>query len=485
MREEILRLENVTRVVDDVVLLDNLNLHIFRGEIMGVISLNGYGQESLIELISQNLPILYGRIYFHEELVNNYAHSSYTRNKVYVIEDPTKLVKDLSVADNVFVLRRGFRKYIINSHVLNRQLRRLMDGLGIRIDGRTLVEDLSPFEKCAVELLKAVTMGVKLIVVKDISNFISTADLAKFQRLLRHYTAQGVSFLYVCNHHEEGFKICDRISLMENGKILKVLENSKFRREFIKPYYVDAFHREEIPYKEGKGVLRFRDVVTDTMDGLSFHVEKGECVILLDMDRTVMDDIVRIMNGEMSVESGEVCVDEKSYQVNSSREALREGVAFIGQYPVPGMLFEDMSYIENLCFLLGEKTQGIWSDRKVQKSVGKEYEPLIGPDIHAKDITELSLSSLYKLVYYRVHVYRPKILFCVQPFADADMPLRSQIILLLRQLKKKGIAVVILATSFSDSLMAADRMLQVENGKLRQEYERSQFYHFSQDATVL
>ena len=201
--------------------------------------------------------------------------------------------------------------------------------------------------------------------------------------------------------------------------------------------------------------------------------------------RQVMDDIVRIMNGEMSVESGEVCVDEKSYQVNSSREALREGVAFIGQYPVPGMLFEDMSYIENLCFLLGEKTQGIWSDRKVQKSVGKEYEPLIGPDIHAKDITELSLSSLYKLVYYRVHVYRPKILFCVQPFADADMPLRSQIILLLRQLKKKGIAVVILATSFSDSLMAADRMLQVENGKLRQEYDRSQFYHFSQDATVL
>ena len=65
------------------------------------------------------------------------------------------------------------------------------------------------------------------------------------------------------------------------------------------------------------------------------------------------------------------------------------------------------------------------------------------------------------------------------------MPLRSQIILLLRQLKKKGIAVVILATSFSDSLMAADRMLQVENGKLRQEYDRSQFYHFSQDATVL
>ena len=64
MREEILRLENVTRVVDDVVLLDNLNLHIFRGEIMGVISLNGYGQESLIELISQNLPILYGRIYW-------------------------------------------------------------------------------------------------------------------------------------------------------------------------------------------------------------------------------------------------------------------------------------------------------------------------------------------------------------------------------------------------------------------------------------
>ncbi|WP_343246508.1 ATP-binding cassette domain-containing protein [Diplocloster hominis] len=485
MREEILRLENVTRVVDDVVLLDKLNLHIFCGEIMGVVCLNGYGQESLIELISQNLPILYGRIYFHEELVNNYAHSSNTLNKVYVIEDPTKLVKDLSVADNVFVLRRGFRNYVIKSHVLNRQLKMLMDELDIQIDGKTQVEVLSPFEKCVVELLKAVTMGVKLIVVRDICNFISSADLPKFQRLIRMYAAQGVSFLYVCNHHEEAFKICDRISLMENGKILRVLERANFRRELIKPYYVNAFHREEIPHKEGNGVLGFHDVVTNNMNGLSFRIEKGECVILLDINHTVADDIVRVMNGEMDVISGEIRLEEKPYRLKSSGEALRAGIAFIGQYPVPGMLFEDMSYIENLCFLLSEKSKRIWFDRRVLKSVIREYEPLIGPDIHAKNITELSLTSLYNLVYYRVHVYHPKILFCVQPFADADMPLRSQIILLIQQLKKKGIAVVILATSFSDSLMVADRMLQVENGKLSQEFDRSQFHHFSQDATVI
>ena len=275
MKNEILRLERVTAIQDEVTLLDNFNLHIFQGEIMGLVCINANGKEALIQLISQNLPIHYGRVYFNEVLVNNYQHSPMTMNKVAVIEQKSKLIEDLSVADNVFVLRRGFKKYRINPRVLNKQLRQFVQEIEPDIDGNGLVANLSPYEKCVVELLRAVIMGAKLIVIMDISNCIGAADLVKFHTLLRHYCGQGFSFLYICNHHEEAFKICTRMSLMKDGKILRVFNRDEFQNDNMAPYYIGQFAdltKPAVRRQNEKGILTFQDVCTDNLKHMTFSV---------------------------------------------------------------------------------------------------------------------------------------------------------------------------------------------------------------------
>src|SRR5665647_1420628 len=240
MKTEILRVERVTTIKDEMTLLDNFNLHIFQCEIMGLVSQNANGKESLIQLIIQNLPIHYGRVDFNEILLNNYHHSPLTMNKVAVIEQKSRLIEELTVADNVFVLRRGFKKYFINPRLLNEQLKLFTKEVDIDIDGHELVANLTPYEKCIVELLRAVVMGAKLIVIRDISNSISAANLTKFHNLLRYYCQKGFSFLYICNHHEEAFKICTKVSLMRDGKIVKVFDHNEFKNEDLVPYYIGA-----------------------------------------------------------------------------------------------------------------------------------------------------------------------------------------------------------------------------------------------------
>ena len=122
MRQEILRLEKIITAENGVIILNHFNLHIFRGEIMGLIAINLHGLESLIELIGRNVHLYYGSVYFCENLVNSYAHSSLTRNRVAVIEKQFRLIENLTVADNIYVMRRGFKKYIINSKTLNSTL---------------------------------------------------------------------------------------------------------------------------------------------------------------------------------------------------------------------------------------------------------------------------------------------------------------------------------------------------------------------------
>ncbi len=478
MKEEIFRLERVTQIIDGVTLLDNFSMHIFKGEIMGLLCINAHGKEALVRLLCQNVPIHYGHVYFRENLVNNYEHSSMSMNPVAVIEKQSRLVEDLTVTDNIFVMRRGFRKHLIEPKKLNSQFRRFTEELDIQIDGDRLVSHLSFFEKCIVEIIKAVVARVKLIVLRDISNFISATDLKKIHDIMRHYGMQGISFLYICNHHEEAFKICDRISLMENGKVLKVLNKNEFRDEMITPYTLDFSHIDSpsLSNASKNEILKFNNISTENITHMSFTVEKGECVVLLDMNNTILTDIMKLMQGETKPLSGDIFLDGANYTKKSSE--LKKGICFIQENPIQSMLFQERSYLDNLCFLVDKKLPHWWLNKNIRKSIIQEYEPLVGEDIYSNDISDLAPRSLYNLVYYRVHLHHPKVVFCMQPFSDADMYLRHHLIQLIDQLRKKNITVIILAVSLSDSLVVADRLLVVEQGKLKNEYHSEKFHYF-------
>lgn len=488
MKNEILRLEQVTIMEDETALLDNFNLHIFKGEIMGLVCINANGRESFINLISQNLPIHYGRVYFDEVLVNSYQHSPLTLNKIAVIEQKSRLVEDLSVADNVFVLRRGFKKYIINHNVLNDQLNRVLKEIEPDIDGNDLVANLSPYEKCVVELLRAVIMGAKLIVIMDISNRVSAADLIKLHNFLRYYRKKGISFLYICNHHEEAFKICNRMSLMKDGKILKVFNQDEFLNDNMVPFYIGEFsdfkRNAEMRYHT-VNILSFKDVCTEKLNHLSFSVAKGECAVLFDTDNTALSDIMQLMNGTRRPDSGNIFWEDAVYSPQKASDPLKSGMAFVGEDPIHTMLFEEMSYIDNLCFLLDQKPNGIRLSKRIIKSIIREYEPVIGRDLYEQNIMNLNKQSLYDLIYYRLQLFHPKIVFFVQPFAGADMYLRKHLIELLSQIKKNGTTVVILSVNIADSLVVADKLILLKKGRLSGEYYRPEFKKFSSEGIVL
>lgn len=473
MKEEIIRLEKITQITDGVTLLDSLNLHIFKGEIFGLLCINDHGKEALIQLICQNLPISFGNVYFLDSLVNSYNHSAKTANDVLVIEKPIRLVEDLTVADNIFILHGGNRKR------LNARLNSYIEHLGIDVSPSTRVSRLSFYEKCVVLLLKAYIMGVKLVILLDLSNFISTVDLKNIHLLLRKLISEGMTFLYICNHHEEAFKICGRVALMENGRVVKILDEKYFSDEIIEAFTMNFYQNteKESAAQEKQGVvLKFADVCTENIKKLSFDVYKGECVALLDINNTVLNDIINLLNSSLRPDSG--VIEFEGAACGNDGGLLKNNVEFIGENPTQSMLFAEMSYIDNLCFLIDKKLKGVWTGRRIRKSVISEYKDCLGDDLYAADIYGLDIISLYNLVYYRIHLLSPKLAVCVQPFFGADMYIRHHIICLINKLLEKKISVLILAVSVSDTLYVADRLVVLEKGTLKEEYLNKDFYKF-------
>lgn len=471
MKKEILRMENVISEDPNMTNLDNFNIHMFQGEILGLIGVNDYGKDVLVNLICKNTPIKFGRIYFSNVLVNSYHYSDGSDNKVYVIDQESKLINDLTVTDNVFVLRKGFKKYIISEKVLGIQLNQLLKELEVTLEPKAVCMDLTEYERCVAEVLKAVIQGVKLIIVNDLSNILSADDFQNFKKLLIKMAKKNYSIIYIGNHHEEIFPICDRAVLMQDGRIIKVLDKKEMSDEKILPYTISLKDTQPaIKNKDKKDTIYFHNISTSYLNKVSFSIQAGECIVLYDKSSKLQLDTVNFLSGEQELALGVIELGHKILNPKKMYRYFGSEIVVIGEDALSSMLFYDMSYINNFCFLLDKKTHRSNITEKVKRSIQLEYYKELGNEVYANDLRELDKKSLYNLIYYRVHFLNPKIVFVVQPFSNADMYVRSHIIHLIRILKRKGIAVVILAVSISDSLYVADRLLLLEEGTIKEEY---------------
>ena len=122
MKRELLRIDHVTITENEEILLNNINFNMYSFEIMGFIAKEEKGVSKFIELICRNIAINTGSVWFAGNIVNRYSYSDNQLNKVYLLEEKSHLVESLSIADNILVLRQGFKKIIIIERLLENQV---------------------------------------------------------------------------------------------------------------------------------------------------------------------------------------------------------------------------------------------------------------------------------------------------------------------------------------------------------------------------
>ena len=129
MKREILRMEHILCQEGEARQLNYLSMQIFEGEIYGILCLERPGIDKMIELVCWNRPIQNGQVFFREELVNSSGESSGRRNRVTLIGRQSRLIDELSLADNLFVMREGFRRFIVPERVIQSETRRVLQDM--------------------------------------------------------------------------------------------------------------------------------------------------------------------------------------------------------------------------------------------------------------------------------------------------------------------------------------------------------------------
>uniref|UniRef100_UPI0006D245E9 ATP-binding cassette domain-containing protein n=1 Tax=Clostridium sp. NkU-1 TaxID=1095009 RepID=UPI0006D245E9 len=314
MRKEILRLNHVTLEENGERYLDNMDFYILQGEIMGLIVSDAKGCSQLIRLICHNIPISFGGVYYEEKRVNHYSHPDFTENRVYVIEERGRLIDSLTISDNLFVMRKGFKKYIINSRVLDRQVELLMRPLGLSIDPKRRVSTLSAFERCVAELLKAILTGCRLIILDRISNFFKP-DGAK--------TVSG--------YYQRAGKAGNRISLYGKPSSGGVPDHGP-GGSFSPGYHLEGVREgrnggygpsaytisfdlsgSQIREPKEEAVLKLEGVHLNGKEPVDFSLRKGECLMILDTDNQTWEPLVEVLSGSRGIRGGRIYLGERAF----------------------------------------------------------------------------------------------------------------------------------------------------------------------------
>jgi ribose transport system ATP-binding protein len=452
-------------------LLDRFSIHVCEGEIFGLFFSDNNGKDEFVKLAINNHPIEYGKVYFTNEQVNSYRQGrpSPPNPRIGYVSRAVGLIDDMSVSENVFLMRRGFRKYIIDRAVLKAQFDSLAAEYGIDIDGDACVRDLSFSERYIIQTLKSVVAGSALIIVRNVGMEHGSLELHAFQRQVRRFAESGISFIYISSDIRVLTGVCGRVAVTEGGRVVTLAESREYSTKKLGRYHFYPDGMFESSTMDAVSLLRFDKVSGGGLNEMDFSVASGESVLLWDRSDSALTDVLAMLSRSVRPVSGTIRF--MGGLLPGPGKGSR--VSFIAESPTRRMIFDEMSYMDNLCLRAAERVPSLWLGSASRRIIWDEYRAMIGDDINADSPAGLPAESLYRLVYLREFIYKPLLLVIEKPFQETDARLRRLIMSLMSLFRNRGTSILILDSSTSYSSIVANRTLAVVGGKVTGERVRA------------
>ena len=459
MRHELLRLE---AIVHGRGTLDGFHLELRAGEIVGVYTPHKAVGNAIVGLIAGRVAAASGRIYLDGEASPFEEADARRQRQVGVIDSARKLIDALSIAENIFVIRQGFKAGLIDMPLLKLQTRQLIADFGLTLAPETQAGKLSALARCQIELLKAIALGARIVVLHDLSSFLADFEIARLLELVQRIKPRGIGCVLVDSSPHCLSTYAERVIVVNNGRNHWTFSRGELSEAALALCYSRAHApmpadappaaTAQAPDDEPPA-LAFRDVRTAALDALSFTLAPGDELCIVDPRGRAIDEIRQLLTGEVCPRAGagHIAVGGLPYTAANSWQALAQRVAFVSENPAETMIFRDLTALDNLCLPASRKARGFWLKPAYRASCEREYAAYFAAGSLRKYPDQLSAQERHTLVYCRWHLFRPAVVVCIRPYSSVDKTLEEISARFIGVLRQKGIAVLILTSNAAEA----------------------------------
>jgi ribose transport system ATP-binding protein len=427
-------------------------------------------------------------VVFAEHDVDFHSPAESQAAGIAVIHQELATLPTLSVAENLLMGRMPARSGWLDRAAMRSAAREQLAQVGLDIDPRTAMRDLSLSQQQLVEISRALSAGARLLVMDEPTSSLTEHETRRLLGLVRRLRTSGVAILYVSHRMGEVFAIADRITVYRDGAYVDTLEVARATPAAIVGLMVgrklaDAAPRPERQSAETvldvRGLTRRRRVGEGggvPIDGVSFVVHRGEIVGLAGLVGAGRSEVARCIFGVEPFDAGDILLERRPVRFRSPANAIRAGVAMVPEDRKGLALFLEKPVRWNVSMveLPAVARAGVVRRARERALVMEQVERLHirTSDIEAP-VRTLSGGNQQKTVLARWLATRPKLLILDEPTHGVDVGAKAEIAALIRALAGEGVAILLISSELSEILDLSDRILVMRGGRMVAELDRA------------
>jgi ribose transport system ATP-binding protein len=476
----ILELHQITKGFGGVEALRGVDFALSAGEIHGLVGENGAGKSTLMKIIAGVHAEFSGSLVLDGRETRFRSVRDARAAGIAMVHQELSVAPDLSVAENVFLgaqptNRFGFVQW-------RRMAREQLKRFGIDVDPLSRLGDLPIGLQQLIEIARVLFSGARIIILDEPTSALSPPEVERLFATLRRLRDEGTGIVFISHFIEDILRISDTVTVFRNGR--KVAEAQAVAtgkaalieamigkgREALEETYT---HEITLPPPVDKPVVLNASQISyaRTLRDVSFKVHAGEVLGIYGFMGCGQLELARILFGKLRPDEGAVAVAGRQKAFASTAEARRAGIAFVPESR-RAMLFHHEAVYKNISISILDRISSLFLKPSRERSIAaRQVEQLqIRPAAIELELGMLSGGNQQKVALAKWLSYPPRVLVLCEPTRGMDVGAKNDVIHIIRDLRARGLAIIVLSTEPETVLSLADRIIVLKRGAVVSEF---------------
>lgn len=483
-RTPLLALQDITKSFGGVAALRGVDFTLCPGEIHGLVGENGAGKSTLMKIIAGVHPEFSGRFLLDGRKVHFRSTRDARAAGIAMVHQELSVAPDLSVAENVFLGTQPTNRFgLVQWRRMAREAAEQLKKLGIDVDPMSRLGDLPIGLQQLIEIARVLFSGARIIILDEPTSALSPPEVERLFATLSRLRGQGTGIIFISHFIEDILLISDAVTVFRNGrKVMETRAADTSKAALIEAMIgkgrdaLEETYTEEIalpaPALEQPVVIEADSLsLARSLKRVSFSVRAGEVLGVYGFMGCGQLELARILFGKLAPDAGELRVGGDRKTFGNTAAARRAGVAFVPESR-RDMLFHQEPVYKNVSVSILDRIGAVLLKPARERALARrQVEQLqIRPADVEIDLGLLSGGNQQKVALAKWLTHPPRLLVLCEPTRGMDVGAKSDVIAIVRQLRDRGIAVIVLSTEPETVLSLADRIIVLKRGEVVREF---------------
>lgn len=474
MGQKVLEMKNISKSFGGTHALNGIDFELELGEVHALLGENGAGKSTLIKVLGGIHQPDSGTILINgTEVKMQNVHAAQAAG-IGIIHQEIVLVPYLSVSENIFLGRELTNKFgLKDTNSMNEQARKMVQALGLEIDVTKPVGQLSIAQQQMVEIVKAISFNVRILVMDEPTSSLSDDEVEKLFATIERLKKNNVSIIYISHRMEELFRISDRVTVIRDGTYVGTVTTkdtdvdelvTMMVGRSLQKYYIRNYTMQD------KEVLRVENLSKKgVFENISFTVHKGEILGFSGLVGSGRSEIMTAIFGGYGYDSGTVYLNGNKVIFKNTAQAISNGVAMVPEdRKKQGLiLINSVGYNITLSSLKYIMNGLLVSKAKKQRIIEKYIAELnVKAASQSIAVSSLSGGNQQKVVLAKWLATKPQLLILDEPTRGVDVGAKSEIYAIMNRLANEGMAIILVSSELPEIINMCDNVCVLREGRI-------------------